>query len=139
VSNRHDAPPVTTTSAEQAYLDVLADVGVRVPGLDAVDERLLSDLENGTGQIIDDPSDVGGWPDLAHGTAPSDGDHDGIPDLWETAHGLDPDHDDSSQTAPSCYTWLEEYLNSLASPGIAPDEEAPIVAPVFPSGVVSCE
>ncbi len=32
----------------------------------------------------------GGRPVSNSGTRPADADHDGRPDIWETAHGLDP-------------------------------------------------
>ena len=59
------------------------------------------------------------WPDLANTQAPPpDTDGDGMPDAWETAHGLDPGDpedgsrfDDSRGISP--YTNLEVYLQSL--------------------------
>jgi hypothetical protein len=47
--------------------------------------------------------------------APADTDHDGLPDEWEQAHGLDPrDPADGARIAPGeGYTQLELYLNSL--------------------------
>ena len=50
--------------------------------------------------------------------APPDTDHDGMPDDWEKAHGLNP-NDPSDRNAMSRgdgYTNLEKYLNSLALP-----------------------
>ena len=44
-------------------------------------------------------------------------DNDGIPDAWETAHGLDPRNPrDNAHVMPSRYTAIEEYLNELARP-----------------------
>lgn len=108
------APAVTTTSADQAYTNVLADAGDRLPMLDAVDTRVLSDVQNGTGHIIDDPSQVGGWPALEAGTPLPDSDHDGMPDTWETSKGLNPLVDDSAgDYNGDGYTNVEEYLNGL--------------------------
>lgn len=114
VPNRYTAPTVTTTSAFTAYDQVLAKAGVRVPFFDPVDNRIVNDIRNSTGRIIDDPSQVGGWPILAAGTAPTDSDHDGMPDTWETARGLNPNSDDSAGDRDhDGYTNIEEYINSL--------------------------
>ena len=68
--------------------------------------------------IIDSQTDVGGWPDLKACPAPLDSDQDGMPDAWETAHGLNPA--DASDAAGDRdgdgYTNIEEYINSLAEP-----------------------
>ena len=64
--------------------------------------------------IIDNPSDVGGWPTLNSTTAPADSDHDGMPDAWETQKGLNPnDASDGNKVAADGYTMLEKYLNSI--------------------------
>lgn len=121
------APPVTTTTAQQAYQDVLANSGARIPSLDAVDKRIIEEVKSGGGRIIDcvsaneltspincatrvylsppdytrygisDPLDDMGWPVLAAGTPPQDSDHDGMPDSWEASRGLNPNVDDSAQ------------------------------------------
>ncbi len=62
VASPFDAPPVKTTSAEQAYRDVLAHVGAVCPARDAVDSRLIREVETRTGHIIDSQKEVGGWP-----------------------------------------------------------------------------
>jgi hypothetical protein len=62
--------------------------------------------------IIDSPADVGGWPLLASAPAPEDRDHDGMPDAWEEAHGLNADDpEDRNILTAQGYTQLEEYLN----------------------------
>lgn len=117
VDERIEAPQVTTSSACAAYHQVLADAGVTVPRRDAVDERLVDEVINRTGQLLNDPSEVGGWPELERGEAPIDSDKDGMPDAWEETQGLDPaDPDDGVLDADQDgYTNVEEYLNSLAS------------------------
>jgi pectate lyase len=110
------APAVTTTSAKQAYTDVLTGAGARVQGVDAADARVLRDVANGTGRIIDDPSEVGGWPVLAAGVAQVDSDRDGMPDAWESARGLNPSVDDSAGDRDGDgWSNVEEYINSLFS------------------------
>ena len=50
--------------------------------------------------------------------APADTDHDGMPDAWEQAHGLDPRNPSDRNADPdgNGYTSLEDYLNSLTPP-----------------------
>jgi pectate lyase len=114
VLSRFAAPAITTTSAVDAYQAVLQDAGATVPTRDAVDDRVVGDVEAGTGHIIDSPSDVGGWPALASGTPPADTDHDGMPDAWEATRSLDPAVNDGALDRDGDgYTNVEEYLNSF--------------------------
>jgi pectate lyase len=59
------APPVATTSARAALRDVLAGAGATMPRRDAVDARLVRDVEQRTGRIIDSQKQVGAWPAYA--------------------------------------------------------------------------
>ena len=84
--------PVTTTSAAQAKIDVLADAGASYPKRDIIDTRIVNDVLNKTGHSIVDTNSQpeGGWPALNSLPALTDSDHDGMPDIWEISHGLDP-------------------------------------------------
>lgn len=110
-------------SAKKAYKHVLQKAGtIR---RDAVECRLVEDVRSGnprySGQsaqrqgIIDSPADAGGWPVYAAATPVTDADHDGMDDVWERRHGLNPqDPDDRNQViSHDGYTALEVYLNSL--------------------------
>jgi pectate lyase len=124
--------PVTTQSAEAAFELVLANAGCSLVR-DAVDRRIVEEIRTGTAHfgetykggrkgIIDSQTAVGGWPELKSLPAPADSDHDGMPDAWEKAHGLNP-HDASDGARPSgattsSYTNLELYLNALV-PAVA--------------------
>ena len=121
-TTRNTAPLVTTTSAAAAYTAVLADAGANKTldkdgassdNQDSVDARVVEDVTEVTGAIIDDPSDVGGWPTLATGTAYTDTDSDGIPDDWENAYGLNPNDaaDGPVGSGFKHYTNLEMFLN----------------------------
>jgi len=110
-------PAVRTVSAEEAYRMVLDGVGATVPVRDAVDARIIADVRKGAGRFANSQREVGGWPQYRPGTAPKDSDGDGIPDAWETAHGLNPkDAKDAVKTQASGYSAIEEYINSLAKP-----------------------
>ena len=124
---------VTTHTAEQAFEQVLRFAGASLHR-DALDEVMVSDARNGettytaSGNqrgIINHPSDLrpddapddwSPWPTLKQGEAPVDTDGDGMPDDWETAHGLDPNNAaDGNETTADGYTQLEHYLNSLVA------------------------
>ena len=115
VAKPFETPVVATQSADEAYQFVVAHAGASVKR-DAVDERVLADVKNRTGRFVDTPGDVGGYPDLKSLPAPVDSDHDGIPDAWEKAHGLNPnDASDRAKATEAGYTNLEVYLNDLAA------------------------
>ncbi len=140
---RLDAPletgVITTHTAEEAYRLVLEDAGCS-KWRDIIDERIVSETRNGTATytgsitpnanyfpgLIDIPDDVKpegaacAWPELTDGGVAAcdlkDTDGDGIPDAWETSHGLNPkDSSDGTHTTLSKegYTNLEVYLNSI--------------------------
>lgn len=119
----HAVPPsgISTQTAVEAKNRILAEVGATIPSRDPVDQRIIQEVAGGTGKIINSQSEVGGWPALASGTAPQDTDHDGMPDNWEQQHQLDSNNPvDGAAIAPSGYTWLEEYINSLFQPAAEP-------------------
>ena len=107
VVNPTGTDAIKDTSAEYAYNAVLDKAGAIVPQRDSRDIRIINDVKNRTGNIINSVSS-GDYPSLASGSAPADSDVDGIPDDFEQRYGgsIKP-HD----KAPSGYTWIEEYIN----------------------------
>ncbi len=118
--------PVNPDSAEAAYERVLKGAGAILPRRDAVDARIVNDVKNRTGRHINSQREVGGYPEFAPAvSALADGDHDGMPDEWETAHGLNPaDPEDRNNIHSSGYTYLEVYLNGIGGNGSANPEAA---------------
>ncbi|MFB3826607.1 MAG: pectate lyase [Bryobacteraceae bacterium] len=112
------APPVTATPAREAFEAVLAGAGCTRPVRDAVDQRIVADVRNGAGRIIDTPEQAGGWPAYRSARPLPDNDGDGMPDQWERAHGLNPrdPKDAAADRDGDGYTSIEEYLNELAKP-----------------------
>jgi hypothetical protein len=115
-------------------LIILQNVGAIVPR-DSVDTRVVNDVINGTGRIINSQNDVGGWPNYAAGIPPSDSDHDGMPDEWENRSGLNVnDASDANLDRNSDgYTNVEEYINILIPiPSLEAIDTSP---PTVPSNV----
>lgn len=140
VSGSQDAPVtvpepffehyVKTHTAEEAYENVLADVGCNVPVLDDHDKRVINEVRTGTALykgsksglpgLPDSQEDVGGWEDYPEIHRPDDWDTDGdgMPNSWEIKKGLNPNDpaDGANDLDGDGYTNLEDYLNWLASP-----------------------
>ncbi len=112
-SSPFPAPPVRTQSAQEAFERVLQNAGANLPERDAVDARIVSDARNGTGKIINNENEVGGWPDYKSSNPPVCSANDGIPDQWKQAHGLSlTDPNVANAINAEGYTELEVYLNS---------------------------
>jgi pectate lyase len=108
--------PVATQPAAEAMELVLAKAGATLPKRDAADARVVKDVREKTGKIINSQADVGGWPQLKSTEPPADTDKDGMPDAWEKARGLNPtDPADGKAIAAEGYSNLEHYLNELAA------------------------
>ena len=105
--------PIET--AEEAFVKVCNQAGATLPKRDAVDARVVNDVINNTGKLPLTMADIPGeaFPVLNSLPAPDDDDHDGMPNTWELAHGLNPnDASDRNILATDGYTMLEKYLNS---------------------------
>ena len=108
-------PNLPTVSAQKAYDQVLGIAGAIRPERDAVDRRIVNNVKNRTGSIIDHPSDVGGWPKLVKGEVWKDDDNDGMPNWWEKRHGLNLNNasDGNGDVDNNGYTNLEDFLNRM--------------------------
>jgi len=137
-------PAVKIMPAQTARQFVLTNVGATLPVRDEVDTRIVKQVATGKIDykegvkvpekqfehrrmaldsyklgIITDVSQVGGYPNYK-GAPYKDSDNDGLPDAWETAHGLNPKNaSDSPAIAKNSggYSNIEVYLNSLAAKG----------------------
>jgi hypothetical protein len=132
-------PQITIMSAKDAFNFVLENVGATLPKRDVVDARVIEQVR--TGKIVYKevntdtlsqfkvrklPKDsykqgivtavfeVGGYPEYK-GTPYKDSDGDGMPDVWETKHGLNPN--DPSDANRDCngdgYTNIEKYIYGI--------------------------
>jgi pectin methylesterase-like acyl-CoA thioesterase len=125
VTTAFDLGPITTHTAQEAYNLVLQYGGASLVR-DTLDQRIVNDVINRTGRIIDVQggyphgtpyaSTVNAWPTLNSTTAPADTDHDGMPDAYETSHSLNPnDAGDRNGIAANGYTNLENYINGIVT------------------------
>ncbi|MFB9107839.1 pectate lyase family protein [Flavobacterium gyeonganense] len=125
---------VNTQSANGAYKNVLSDVGSNQPFFDKHDNRIVEETLKGTftykgsksglGGMIDNEEDAGGWPNFPAETrrADWDTDHDGLPDWWEKAFGLNENSkagdfsDANADLDEDGFTQLDNYLDWMAQP-----------------------
>lgn len=126
------AMPINQQSPEEAYEAVLAHAGCSLPNRDSIDARIIEEVRTGTAEfgnngIITKPEDVGGWPELEAEPPPADADEDGMPDEWETAHGLNPNDvaDGAKDRNGDGYTNVEEYINGLVTSGLSNNKNQP--------------
>jgi len=125
---------VKTESAEAAYKNVLSDVGASEPFFDKHDNRIIQETLKGTftykgsksglGGMIDSEKDLGNLGEYASEKRPEnwDTDHDGLPNWWETARGLNENSkagdfaDTNLDADKNGFTQLDEYLDWMAQP-----------------------
>lgn len=125
---------VNTQTAQGAYKNVLSDVGANEPFFDKHDVRIVEETLKGTysfkgsksglGGMIDNEADAGGWPNFISEKRPADWDtdHDGLPNWWEEAKGLNPNSaandfsDANLDDNKDGFTQLDDYLDWMAKP-----------------------
>lgn len=119
VGSPFPSEPIHEDAPVVAYQRILESVGCSF-SQDSYDREVLRQVREGIGTfgtngIINSQEDVGGWPVLKAGKALKDTDGDGMPDDWESEHGLNPKStsDASAYTLNEDYTNIEVYLNSL--------------------------
>ena len=113
VEKPFEMPEVTTHPVSKVLSLVLMNVGATLPKRDSADQRLVADVEQHRGKIINDPQQVGGWPVLQSAEPYPDSNNNGMPDEWEKRYGLDPNDPTVGNRDPDGdgYTNIEEYLN----------------------------
>ncbi|KAK6023800.1 glycosyl hydrolase, family 88 [Ostertagia ostertagi] len=115
---------IQASNEMEILADLAAGKGAILPLRDSLDQRIVNDVRNRSGAIIDVQGGyphgtpyaqtVSAWPVLNSLVAPVDTDHDGMPDYWENNRGLNPnDPADRNNYSSTGYTNLEDYLNGL--------------------------
>jgi pectate lyase len=113
-----------TESADEAYSAVLAGVGASYKR-DTLDLRIIRNVIESTGRIIDVQGGyphgtrfeetLKAWPLLRVEPPAADTDADGIPDAWETKHGLNPKNPADARLCSlhAVYTNIEVYIHAI--------------------------
>jgi|GEM_PF-1883785 len=116
-SNPFTFKPVTTHAATAVPPLVLAWSGARPWSRDKPDERVVDDVVDNKGSLVDSPDEAGGYGALDKGTPIQDMDADGMPDAFEIAYGTNPNKaDNNGDIDNDGYTNLENYLHWAARP-----------------------
>lgn len=108
-----------TQTAEAAYETVLNEAGATLPRRDAIDARIVADVRNQTGRIINNADEVGG----ATATLASESRVFTIPDSWKTANSMGSAAETDIVPSGSKwegYTWIEAYVNDWTENQAAP-------------------
>jgi len=96
-------------SAEDAFEDVIANVGATLPRRDSIDARIVADAKNGTGRIINKAEEVGGLTGIKSETRTFE-----IPSDWKSANGMTSSYKETDIVSSgewAGYTWIEAYVN----------------------------
>ena len=88
---------------------VIADVGATLPKRDAIDARVIADVKNQTGRVINNSSEAGGITGFeeTHRTFV-------IPEAWKAANGMTAEMNEADIVESGKfkgYTWMEAYVN----------------------------
>jgi len=116
----YDYPVLPTWPAQSLVDSLLPVVGASLPYRDLVDYYVINELKsfgkkgliitNETENTVGAPTAWSMWT----GSKPIDTDNDGMPDVWETANGLNPSlASDALSYAANGYLNIENYINSI--------------------------
>ncbi|MDO5398775.1 MAG: hypothetical protein Q4G33_12690 [bacterium] len=108
---------IPAQSAEDAYNEVLANAGATLPKRDSIDARIVNDVINGTGRIINQEEEVGRFTGVTSEERVFE-----IPQEWKAENnmGSAKETDIVKDGEFAGYTWIEAYVNDWTA-----DQEAP--------------
>ena len=120
---------IPTQTAEAAFNDVMANVGATLPKRDSIDARIVADVQNGTGRIINSIEEVGGFEGITESNLTFE-----IPSEWKTANnmGSAKETDIVADGKWAGYTWIEAYVNDWTQGQSAPtNPDITVTAPAI--------
>ena len=103
-----DTYDIKTQTAQEAYEQVLAESGATLPKRDSIDARVVADVKNGTGRIINNANEVGGILKTENISRVFE-----IPSDWKILNnmGTAKETDIIKSGKWTGYTWIEAYVN----------------------------
>ena len=117
-------------TAQEAYEDVLATAGASLPRRDSIDARIVNDVKNGTGRLINKTKEAGSFTGVTSEKRTFE-----IPQDWKDANGMGnaAETDIVGSGEWKGYTWIEAYVNDWTQEQSAPSNpsitvETPVVA-----------
>jgi len=128
VEQRFPAPEITEVSANSLEDLISPHVGASLPSRDTVDQRIITQLRDKTGLVVDCVTplgsgtrlecalNAGGWPEMVNAVSETDSDRDGVPDSKEIEFGTNPKvYDSNLDNNKNGYTNLEEWVFNIGS------------------------
>ncbi len=120
---------ITEQTAEEAYNYVLENAGATLPKRDSIDARVINDVKNGTGRIINGIEEVGGFSGIT-----SEKRTFSIPAEWKSANGMGSKKETDIVTEGKWkdYTWIEAYVNEWTENQSAPSNpDITVISPAI--------
>ncbi|MCM3781699.1 Ig-like domain-containing protein [Neobacillus mesonae] len=120
---------------ESLLRDILQQAGATYPRRDAIDARIVAEVEQGLGRYINTEHEVGGYISEfgvieEQRAANFDTNQNGIDDKWEKKNKIWGVKDAYKTVTKSGYTWLELYINGLVDmEHAAENPDAEILSP----------
>jgi LysM repeat protein len=121
---------------ETMLTDILERAGATYPRRDAIDARIVAEVQDGLGRFINTEHEVGGYVSpfgVIEEQRPADFDtnRNGMDDAWEKEKGIFDTKDAYRTITDSGYSWLELYINGLVEMDHAADNpDAVLASPV---------
>ncbi|MDR1755280.1 MAG: hypothetical protein LBR74_10380 [Eubacterium sp.] len=111
---------LNTESADEAYKSVLAKSGAVLPRRDAIDSRVVAEVKNKLGNIVNTEHETGGLAYTQSVSRPIDFDvdKDGMWDYWEIKNNLDPNDPYDGNNIETNYLNTPAYNETLNTEGI---------------------
>lgn len=99
-------------------LEILNDVGATLPKRDNIDARVIADVVNQTGRVLNKDEEVGAFTGISSSERKFE-----IPQDWKAANNMDAsakDEDIIPSGVWAGYTWIEAYVNDWTAQQAAP-------------------